>query len=501
MARSQALRLQTLPLSQISYRKLSDIGTINQEVLEEIKTSIELNMQLRNGHDGLLNPLHVCAENDPENPRMVLYHMVDSIDDPYYVMALNLLGCSTAPCYVHYDQSWEQVRLGVINVKLCQQELDVFQRGELILEKERILEQLGLCTRAGDNQFSLGLATDAAPATKKVTRKQLAAQNCMSDRTLRLYKQITSSITKPVQEAARTAGLGHAVRRLERLARVAPDLNQQVQTLRTSSETAKKADRKELTQQLKVAETELTKLQMAELKRIEEELREKEKPAVTSNVVPMTQKKKVLAAVPDAPKVALGEWWRLDTTGSLYCGSTSEGEFVDQAPKAHFALVPLLQLPSPETPWSYDWLANKAEIVAVVANYAAIYPFLRATQMPWKGTLQGWVGAGRRLEMCTDIFIFGHALDFIDPAESKPISASSWEVLTTDLLNLFTQTGDRVICPMLDDGTLLKVLSRSGRRAYCGSDSPQQCGQAIAAWQSQTQRQPKRLEPAEVAVG
>jgi len=213
-----------------------------------------------------------------------------------------------------------------------------------------------------------------------------------------------------------------------------------------------------------------------------------------------------------AAEVLQGDWWQLGPH-CLYCGDTASDEFIKGLPDASFAFA---DPPYNEAVadwdkafvWKHDWLAQKADIVAVTPGIGAIPSFMRLTDMPYKWSACCWITNGMtRGEMGFGNWIYvalfssksiyrtaqdlcrvkGYDLrtkvtiDISTTGQTrhkgrKPIMLLSW------LLRTFTKRGDPVIDPFLGSGTTLFAADQEGRCCYGGELVPEFCQEIISRW-------------------
>lgn len=125
-----------------------------KEISESIKTI------------GLLHPITI----DTDNYLICGFHRWS---------AYKLLGYQTIPCVIS-DTSDLQNRLKEIDENLARNEIDEIEISAHIVERERILEKLGMRMKRGGNQYSKGL----------ITTTELAQQMGMSNKIYRIKRSI-----------------------------------------------------------------------------------------------------------------------------------------------------------------------------------------------------------------------------------------------------------------------------------------------------------------------
>lgn len=465
-------RLKELPVSAI--RIIANHPPIDQAHLDKIKESIELNARLHNGYDGLLTPVKVYITRD-EGGRTTSYWALDS---SYCVVAFQILGKDRIQCEVYDEKellSWEHANLIRIDSNLIRREIDIIERGELLAERDEILANLGLRTKLGTNQYTgrgRGSATVADPKTK--TSAELAQEAGISERTLYASKQIASTLTPEVKQAVRDAGLAHNTRDLIRIAQAGNNKRDQMTTLNQIwKEREQKAAARDRGGRSGSSSRDSK-----------------------SNVVPLRSGKQ-------SPSVSVvtGEWWQLSLKHDLWCGSTSGGTFANYAPEAALAIAPILLLDTDRVIWSHDWLLEKADIVAVPVIPRAIVPFIEVKQMPgYQAAFHCWLYNGNKPENTITIFLFSKMMNEINVPKTPPKIYSQRDLFNL-LVSSYSRNGDRIICPFIQDDSLLQVADQMGRWCYMGSDQSENCSQVVMGWQNRTGKPAKRVEKRAVAVG
>ena len=215
-----------------------------------------------------------------------------------------------------------------------------------------------------------------------------------------------------------------------------------------------------------------------------------------------------LSQKPDRRKeINTGEWWRLGDH-FLYCGDTSDPEFVNRLPDAEFAFADPPYNAGVEEwdqkfSWNHDWLIGKSRTVVVTPGIVSIFDFARRTSMPYLWSIACWITNGMtRGALGFGNWIYGavfsnksihrNSQDFLkvtiniaDTSETdhrgrKPAGLLVW------LIETFTKTGDIVIDPFLGSGTTLLVAEEMGRICYGGEINPGYCAEIIARWEEMT---------------
>ena len=216
------------------------------------------------------------------------------------------------------------------------------------------------------------------------------------------------------------------------------------------------------------------------------------------------------------PDCKLGEWYILGEH-FLYCGDTSEDKFWVNLPKVSFAFAdPPYNAGVDEWDnnfnWDHDWLAAKADIVAVTPGISSIFDFGLITEMQYhwsmachiiNGRARGALGFGNWIYVA--LFskyesIHRNAQDFFKitliPTEKARTDHRGRKpsAFMREMIGRFTERGDKIIDPFLGSGTTLLEADKLDRICISGEINPKFCNEIIAHWQGQTGRVAKRLE-------
>jgi len=118
---------------------------LKDKKVAELMESIQTN--------GLLNPI-------------TLDRKLNLIAGLHRLTACKLLGFEQIECnIIPYDDA-DRARLAEIDENLIRSELDALERAEHWLERDRILERLGLRAQPGDNQYTLKGSEIISPPVK-----------------------------------------------------------------------------------------------------------------------------------------------------------------------------------------------------------------------------------------------------------------------------------------------------------------------------------------------
>jgi len=199
-----------------------------------------------------------------------------------------------------------------------------------------------------------------------------------------------------------------------------------------------------------------------------------------------------------------GQWWQLGPH-RLYCGDSTDPEFIKAAEGAAFAFAdPPYNAGKAEWDegfeWGHDYLADVADITAVTPGISAVQDFFAATSMPYRWSMAAWITNG----MTRGALGFGNwiylalftrdgklhrnaqdvlriTIDAASTAESNHASRKPARLMI-DLIDLFTTTGDVVVDPFLGSGTTLFAADQTGRTCIGAELDPLHCGEIIAKY-------------------
>ena len=197
----------------------------------------------------------------------------------------------------------------------------------------------------------------------------------------------------------------------------------------------------------------------------------------------------------------LGDHW-------LYCGDSTDPEFIERCAGARFAFAdPPYNADKAEWDnnfvWKHDYLAEVAPVVAVTPGIASLAEFMSLTGMPYKWTLsaeitngmtRGALGFGNWIAVALfaeDESLYRNAKDVLHIAAGtgddqggihpsrKPIR------LINELITLFTNKDDVIVDPFLGSGTTLIAADKLGRRCIGAELDPTYCAHIIKRYESQ----------------
>lgn len=192
----------------------------------------------------------------------------------------------------------------------------------------------------------------------------------------------------------------------------------------------------------------------------------------------------------------------------LYCGDSTDQEFIDRCAGARFAFAdPPYNADKAEWDnnfvWKHDYLTDIAPIVAVTPGIASLAEFMSLTGMPYRWTLsaeitngmtRGALGFGNWIAVtlfAADESLYRNAKDVLHIAAGtgddqggihpsrKPIR------LINELIELFTNKDDLIVDPFLGSGTTLIAADKLGRRCIGAELDPDYCAHIIRRYEEQ----------------
>ncbi|HSE05934.1 MAG TPA: DNA methyltransferase [Methylomirabilota bacterium] len=211
----------------------------------------------------------------------------------------------------------------------------------------------------------------------------------------------------------------------------------------------------------------------------------------------------------DAATPQAGQWWQLGRH-RLYCGDSTDAEFIKAAEGAAFAFAdPPYNAGKADWDqdftWQHDYLTETAGTVAVTPGISAIQDFFAATAMPYRWSMAAWItngmtrgalGFGNWIYLA--LFSHGESLhrnaqdvlritiDTATTAETNHASRKPARLLV-DLIDLFTDKGDTVVDPFLGSGTTLFAADQTGRTCIGAELDLNHCGEIIAKYGPEAQ--------------
>jgi ParB family transcriptional regulator, chromosome partitioning protein len=415
--------------------------------------------------NGLLNPI-------------TLDQNLTLIAGLHRLTACKLLGLTQIECRVVNYTDADQARLAEIDENLIRNELEALERSELWLERDQILERMGLRARPGDNQYTLRGGEPNSPPVK--TTVELAREAGYTDRTFQQGKQIARDIAPEVKKVLRGTPTAKSPKALLTVARA-------------GSEERKRAEQAE--QAMRAAESEQHAIEVERQAKIAAEARAKqtdlqlvalystEAQKVARQATKKSQRKavdgKAVAAPISFPGSQPGDEWLLERH-LVYCGDTTGQEFLDCLPSDA-----ALAIATPHALWQHDYLVQEARTVAVVCSEGNIHQLCHHHRMPFQFE-----------------FLVGKL--YIAMFSEKPLlkpehiidldGIQGIEGVVTYLISLYTRPGHFVINTGVGEGEVLIACERLGRTCFAGDERPEHIDRAIARWQKWTGKQAEKLD-------
>ncbi|MBF2009390.1 MAG: ParB N-terminal domain-containing protein [Chlorogloeopsis fritschii C42_A2020_084] len=427
---------------------------LNGEKVKELKESIQAM--------GLLNPITVDGD----------YKLIAGL---HRLTACQMLGLEEIECNVVNYEDTEQARLAEIDENLIRNELEPLERHELWLEREQILQKLGLRAKPGDNQHTLKGSAMVAPPPK--TTKEMAKNAGFSERTLQQGLQIAKGIHPEVKQLIKGTAIAKSTTVQLEIARAAAQERAVAEQAEKASELAKAMGKQqEAEKQAKLAEQARTKQKELQLVAFQSAMAQKKTKSALKKVPPQAQKTPDKRAIAQhSAQVKLGDELMLGRH-LVYCGDTSSKEFKEMLP-SNAALAIATVSPT----WNHDYLIDEARVVAVLRSGGNIYEFCSRVRMPFQ------------YELVIDnlyVSIFSH-----QPKSQPqiPINIEGVEGIVNYLINFYTSHQDNfVIAPFMGDAEILINCERMGRICFIGDENPEFVSRGITRWEKWTGKQAEK---------
>ncbi|MBD2198214.1 MULTISPECIES: ParB/RepB/Spo0J family partition protein [Calothrix] len=423
---------------------------IKGEKVDELKESIRAN--------GLLNPITVDQK-------------LNLIAGLHRLTACKLLGLDAIECNIVTYQYAEQARLAEIDENLIRNELEPLERSELWLERDRILERMGLRAKVGDNQHTLKAGEIISPPLKRTV--ELAKEAGYSERTFQHGKQIAKGIHPDVKQMIKGTAIAESPTALLKIARAGSQERAVAEAAQQAGELAQaQGNLKEVELQAKLLAEAQNKQKELQILAYNSALAEKEAKLLQKKS--QSQPEKAREFNP-ALKVTVGDEWMLGRH-LVYCGDTAEQDFLNLLP-SDAALAIATVSPS----WNHNYLAEEARVVAVLRSQGQIYEFYKRNQMPFQYELiLGNIYVG----------IFSHQ------SLSQPqtaINIEGIEGIVNYLINLYTSPNNFVIAPFMGNGEVLIACERMGRICFTGDENEELISRGIGRWEKWTGKRGQKM--------
>ncbi|MGJ5675961.1 MAG: ParB N-terminal domain-containing protein [Nostochopsis sp.] len=423
---------------------------LNGEKVKDLKESIQAS--------GLLNPITLDQH----------YNLIAGL---HRLTACQMLGLKEIECNVVNYEDVEQSRLAEIDENLIRNELEPIERNELWLEREQILQRMGLRAKAGDNQYTLKGSAMVAPPAK--TTRDIAKKTGFSERTLQQGLQIAKAIHPEVKQLIKETPLAKSTTAQLEIARTATAERTSAEQAEEAAQLAKaKGEEQEAERQAQLAAESRAKQKELQLLAFKSAIAQKQaKSAVKKVPNRLEQPDHKANLIFKEPQVKVGDELVLGRH-LVYCGDTSNKGFRQLLPSnAALAIATL----SPT--WNHDYLVNEARIVAVVRSQDQIYEFCSQTRMPYQYEL-----------IISNLYIGIFSHQPISKPQT-PIHIEGIEGIINYLINLYTSHQDQfVIAPFMGNGEILNACERMGRICFIGDHNPELVSREIIRWEKWTGR-------------
>lgn len=439
--------MPTVPIDQIKIGR--NRRPVKGDKVDELKESIKAN--------GLLNPITV-------DQKLTL------IAGLHRLTACKLLGLEVIECHIVNYEDTEQARLAEIDENLIRNELEPLERSELWLERDQILERMGLRAKVGDNQHTLKGGETIAPPPKRTV--ELARQAGYSERTFQHGKQIAKSIHPEVKQLIKGTPIADSPTILLQIARAGTQERNFAQQAQQACELAQaNGDNAEAQRQAKLVDEFKEKQKTAQILAYNSAIAQKEAKLAAKK----TQRQAELLVTHELT-VQPGDEWILGRH-LVYCDDTAKSEFRNMLPSdAALAIATL------SSTWEHNYLVDEAKVVAVIRSEGNIYQFYQRNQMPFQYEL-----------LLGNLYVGIFSYQVIAKPQT-PINVEGIEGIVNYLLNLYTSPNHFVIAPFLGNGEVLVSCERMGRICFTGDSNSELVSRGITRWQNWTGKQAQKLD-------
>mgnify|MGYP002776997319 CR=1 FL=1 len=417
---------------------------VKGEKVSELMESIKAN--------GLLNPITVDRE----------YNLIAGL---HRLTACKMLGYEQIECNILDYDDIKQARLAEIDENLIRSELDALERAELWEERDRLLAQMGIRAKRGQNQYSRKGGELVSPPSK--TTSELAKELGYNERTLQQGKQIAKSILPEVKKLIERTPIAKSPTALLKIARAGSKEREMAELAEKAAREAEaKSQLEEAQKHAQLAAQAKEKQKELQLVALRSVTAQKEAKLVRK------QKETKFSATTREISPEAGDEWSLGRH-LVYCGNTARDEFINLLPSNAALAIAI-----PTSDWNYDYLVNEARVVAVLRSQGYIHELCRQHQMPFRFEL-----------LIGELYVAIFSDDLI-PAPQKPNGIEGLEGVVAYLMHMYTERGNFVIAPFIAHGEVLIACERMGRICFTGDENPQLISRAIARWQQWTGKQP-----------
>jgi ParB family transcriptional regulator, chromosome partitioning protein len=447
-----------------------NIGS-NRRPIKDNKV-VELMQSIR--ANGLLNPITVDRK----------FTLIAGL---HRLTAYRLLGFEQIECKIVNFEDADHARLAEIDENFIRNELEPLERYELWLERDRILERMGLRFKSGDNQYTQKVSTEGSeinsPPPK--TTLDLAKGFGYSERSFQQGKQIARDIHPDIKEKIIGTSLSKSRTLQLKIARTGNFERTQAEVAEKAFEVAMQlGDKVEAEYQASLAFQAREKQKELQLQAFQRET----SPDKSANGYPKKSTKPIPKKEPPEPinigkpvvaanqsGVEPGEKWILNKH-LIYCGNTAGKQFINLLPgNAALAIATLSSF------WEHDYLVNEAKVVAVLRSQGNVNNFCSSHRMPFQHEF-----------ILNNIYvgIFSHSPI---PKPENTINLEGVEGIISYLLNMYSNPNSFVIAPFMGHGEILIGCDRLGRTCFIGDENPELISRGIQRWQNLTGKQAKKI--------
>lgn len=420
---------------------------LNDQKVAELMQSIKAN--------GLLNPITIDQN-------------LNLVAGLHRLTACKLLGLDQIECHVVTCVDTDHARLAEIDENLIRNELEALERAELWLERDKILERIGLRAQSGENQYTKKGDELISPPGK--TTQQLAQETGYNKRTYQLGKQIAKNIDPEVKEVIKKTPVAKSHSSLLKIARAGTQEREQAEQAEQKALEArqkqKRSEQEKHEKQAAEARAKHKEQQLMALQSTTAEIEAKQSAKVQRTKPTVEDKRSRYKALPE---VGIGDEWMLGRH-LVYCGDTADGKFVNKLlpSNASLAIVVL------SSDWNHDYLVDEAHVVAVIAREGQIQDFCTRHRMPL------------RFEWILDSVYIGvySRKPMLKP--EKPIAIEGIEGIVAYLMSLYSKPENFVLAPFLGHAEVLMACERMGRICFSGDRDTENIERAIDRWQKWT---------------
>ncbi len=442
--------MPTVAVDQVSIG--SDRRAVKEDKVAELMESIKTN--------GLLNPITIDQN----------FQLIAGL---HRLTACKLLGLPQIECTIITCADANQSRLAEIDENLIRSELNALERAELWLERDLILDELGLRAKSGNSQSAKKKGEIISPLLR--TTLELAKETGYTDRTFQHGKQIARNIAPEVKDLIRPTELASSPTALLKVARAGTSERQQAEQAEQAAKAAQarqQIDESREQEQIAAAARAKQKEQQIlawQAVAAEKAAKRAAKPDPKPGRRGLPSETTVSAPVGNF-SIQPGDEWLLDRH-AIYCGDTTDRQFISRLP-SHAALVIATVTPT----WDHDYLVNEAKVVVVLRSAETLHDFCRHHQMPFQFS---WIVG--------QIYVAVFSRHALSPLQmTLEVRDRGIEDIVAYLVSAYTQPGNFVITPSLGHGEVLMACERLGRTCFAGEANPDRVRQAIGRWQSLT---------------